>query len=327
YRKAYVDDIELVFDPEEQGVVRAIYPFPINVRRQLRYIAFVRAKRFPHRLTGVPYGFGDLLRVLRMRDVRSLQRLESRGQLRHALEVAASGVGAVQLSDEFEIGSLDFARRLDRNSLAVSNSAHGVGKYFPVHAYPVFQVVTGRQAEYYHAVRSCRYERRLLNDRSAASAGSATAIGWPPGRVSCVVFLSQSFVGVSEIVSQSEAAVLPGLARELAATEGVELYYRPHPNCHQPVVPAGFRMLADLTLVNDKPGTLFVSFFSTCQIDPAFKGRKILLRTGLIHPEIAFDSDEPIFDANGLVALVGTEGVARTIGIAHSPGSAMGLPI
>ena len=66
--------------------------------------------------------------------------------------------------------------------------------------------------------------------------------------------------------------------------------------------PVGFRTVAKLGEVNGRPGTVFVSQFSTCQIDPTFKGRKYLVRGGLVHPEIAFDKDQPILDLDGLVA-------------------------
>ncbi len=323
YRKAYVDDIELVFDPDERGVLRAIYPFPINVRRQLRYLSFVRARGYAYGLAGIPYGMADLLRLVARRDVRSLQQLESRGQLRHALEVARDGFSRVQLSDEFEIGSLDFVRRLNRIGVPVVNSAHGVGMYFPVHAYPRFQVVTSRQAEYYHSVGECIYEHRRLNDRAGPVTDGPVGLEHESGAVSRVVFLSQSFIGVSQIVSRSETEILARVAQAHGGASPVELYYRPHPNCHEPVVPAGFKLLPDLALVNGKPGTVFVSFYSTCQVDPAFKGRKFLLRTQLIHPEIAFDEDEEVIDAAGFIGIASKGHIGATSPVAawHVPGA------
>ena len=320
YRKGYVDDIELVFDPAEPGVLRAIYPFPINLRRQLRYLRALRQRGHRFKLAGHAYGLGDLIRFLGQRDVHSLMRLESRAQVRHAREVVALGVKAIQLSDEFDIGSLDFARTLARLAMRVVNSAHGVGKYFPVHAYQEFRVLTRRQAEYYHAVGRCAYPLRRLNDTAPSMPAHAQAhvhahapAPAQPGseRRVQLVLLSQAFVGVSEVIAANEARVVERLRAEFAAAPGVRLLYKPHPNNHRPAAPAGFERLSGLAEVNGQAGTVFVSFFSTCQIDPAFKGRKVLLRGELIHPEISFDDSETIVDIAGLVDLVRAQQTVR----------------
>lgn len=297
YRKGYVDDIELVFDPEEPSVVRAIYPFPLNLCRQLRYIRSLHRSRKRFKLAGYPYLVRDVIRLWVRRDVRSLMRLESRAQIRHAAQVVALGVKAVQLSEEFDIGSLDFSRRLARSPIDLRNSAHGVGKYLPVHAYPVFDTVTIKQQTYYRALCACRYSLRCLNDHSEATPARAR------GHNARLVFLSQCFKGVSSIVREAEARVTRRLAEELASTN-VELLYKRHPNSASSQVPEGFRLLERLTDVNGLPGTTFASFFSTCQVDPAFKGRKVLLRERLIYPEIAFDESEEIVDTNGLVQIL-----------------------
>lgn len=301
YRKCYVDDIELVFDPGERGVVRAVYPFPINLRRQLRYLSFLRRERLDFKLAGNPYRPRDLLRFIVRRDVRSLMRLESRAQILHARQVVALGVLTVQLSDEFDCGSLDFARSLARFPVCVINSAHGVGKYLPVHAYQVFHVLTRKQQEYYHAARPCTYALRRLNDRTPTTLAKTVV---PDDDAISLVFLSQTFAGLGDVIADNESITVSRLREELADFEGVGLFYKPHPNSQQSATPSGFVRLATVDQVNGRAGTLFVSFFSTCQIDPAFKGRKVLLRGNLIYPGIAFDDSETILDVGQLVELV-----------------------
>jgi hypothetical protein len=293
YRKAYVDDIELVFDPEEDGVLRWVYPFPLNVRRQLRYLRALRQKRRRFRLAGSAYSARDLLAVLRHRDVRSVMRLESRAAIRHAHEVAAAGVRQAQLSDEFDLGSLDFARTLAKKKIRSVNSAHGVGLYLPVHGYDEFHTVTRRQQQYYRSVRRCLYRVRLLNDRESVLATQTS-----PGLD--VVFLSQVFEGISPLIQAFEEEVTSSVARAFAAEASCRLWYKPHPNRDAPVTPAGFRMLPALADVNGRSGTIFVSFFSTCHIDPSFKGEKILVRNAVIRPEIIFDDSETILSVTEL---------------------------
>lgn len=304
YRKCYVDDIELVFDPLEAGVVRAVYPFPINLRRQLRYLSYLRRKRFCFKLAGNPYVPLDVLHFLIKRNVKALMRLESRAQIRHAKQVHDLGIQSLQLSDEFDIGGLDFTRRLARFRVQIINSAHGVGKYLPVHAYQYFHTLTLKQQQYYRAVRDCNYSLRQLNDRPADETVGYAERRPTTGADINLVVLSQRFGGPSDVISDNEKTLVERLQTEFAHAWGVRLYYKPHPNRRQPAAPAGFQLLLNLNDVNDRDGTVFVSFFSTCQIDPAFKGRKILVRGHFIYPEIAFDDSEEITDLDGLVRLV-----------------------
>ena len=304
YRKGYVDDIELVFPAAQPSVLRAIHPFPINLGRQWRYLKYLREKRYPFKLDGYPYCLVDLIKFLTSRTLRSQMRLEARAQIRHAFGVARSGVHTVQISDEFDIGSLDFCRALRRCGLKVVNSAHGVGKYLPVHAYEEFHVITDRQAQYYRAIYTCRYIKRVLNDKVAEQV--SLPVENTTSGIS-LVFLSQVFNGVSEIVFRNERKTVQRLSEEFEASSAIRLLYRPHPNCHQPVIPKGFELLKELNAVNDRHGTIFVSLYSTCQIDPAFKGEKILVRGELIYPEIVFDDSERVIDLDGLCMYIRLE--------------------
>jgi hypothetical protein len=301
YRKAYVDDIELVFESDQPGVVRAVYPFPLNIARQWRYFRFLRKKGYPFKTDGNPYSPIDLLNFLLKRDVRSLQRMESRAQVRHAYEVAALGVEMIQLSDEFDVGSLDFCRAIRRHPIRIINSAHGVGTYLPVHAYHEFHVLTQRQQKYYMAIHDCEYKLRTLN--SKVSENIAPILD-DNSILIRLVFLSQTSSTVTKVVLDNEVRVVQRLASEFAASPHVKLLYRAHPNNSSLVVPDGFESLGNVDEVNGQPGTIYVSFFSTCYIDPTFKGIKILLRGDLIYPELIFDELGDIFDLDGLMHFV-----------------------
>jgi hypothetical protein len=145
---------------------------------------------------------------------------------------------------------------------------------------------------------------RPLNDRAlAAPAGARVRAAETRGGTD-LVFLSQTFAGLGDVIADNEARVVARLNDAFAGAKGIRLFYKPHPNSKDPKAPPGFVGLTTLEAVNGGPGTLFVSFFSTCQIDPAFKGRKVLLRGDLIHPEIAFDESETILDLAGLIDLL-----------------------
>ena len=118
------------------------------------------------------------------------------------------------------------------------------------------------------------------------------------------MFLSgQTTLGIGEsLLVSHEAAAFRRLGAEFDSSTAVRLLYRPHPNNHDSTPPPGFKLLATLEPVNGQPNTVFVSYNSTCQIDPAFQGRKILIRGELMCPETWFDTSEEMMDLGQLVA-------------------------
>lgn len=298
YRKAYVDDIELVFDPDQPNVLRAVYPFPLNIIRQFSYFLFLRRNGYKFKTDGNPYSPVDFLKFLIKRNLRSLQRMESRAQIRHAYEVAAMGVNTIQMSDEFDVGNLDFCRAIRRLKIRIINSAHGVGTYLPVHVFHEFHVLTQHQRNYYMPIYGCEYKLRSLNVKKRNIDSPVVAHGL--SKVA-LVFLSQTSFSVSQVVSENEAKVISRLAAEFASSPKIELLYKAHPNNQAAIVPPGFQPLRNLAAVNGHPGTIFVSLFSTCYIDPNFIGRKFLIRIGLIYPELVFDNMDDILNLDDLM--------------------------
>ncbi|WP_273428491.1 hypothetical protein [Chitinibacter tainanensis] len=308
YRKAYVDDIELVFDPEQENVLRAVYPFPLNLKRQLRYFKFLFKKGYKFKTDGNQYSPIDLMRFLWCRDLCSLQRMESRAQIRHAFEVAALGFEVIQVSDEFDVGSLDFARAIRRFPIRIINSAHGVGSYLPVHAYHEFHVLTNRQRMYYKSIYECSYKIRCLNTKNHIARPVALDNENSKKRL---VFIGQTSSSVTKVVADAELEVMARLATQFSSSEVIELLYKPHPNNHEPIMHKGFKLLRDLEVVNGRSNVIFVSLFSTCYLDPNFVGKKILVRTKLIYPELIFDDLQDIYTLEQLVEYLSENDIGK----------------
>jgi hypothetical protein len=149
YRKAYVDDIESAYPIMSDFVVKWIYPFPMGFNRQISYVIKLHKERQKWRLAGLPYQLYDLLMLIRKQTFNYYYRLESKAQILHARELKNFGFTNIELSDEFEIGSLNFAKAARRIGLSVENSAHGAGAYMPIHAYTKFRTITSKQIKYY----------------------------------------------------------------------------------------------------------------------------------------------------------------------------------
>lgn len=298
-RKGYVDDVELVYDPDADGVLRLVFPFPLGVKRQYRYVARLCREKRDFALCGVPYAPGDILQLLRYRTVGTMERMETRAQIRLAKYLARFPARKMELSDEYDIGCLDFCRTLHRFGFHVTNSAHGVGTYLPVHAFDRFSVLTSQQESYYHALRSCEYVERRLN---------APLVRRPSVRSDdpvMVVMLGQAVPHVSQITRQAERDLLDRLGQTIALLPDIKVFYKPHPNMlHGGSPPDGVVSISDLKGINGHPKAVFCSFYSTCQIDPSFVGRKYLIRTPLIHPEIIYGDSELILTTEEFITQV-----------------------
>lgn len=314
YRKAWVDDIELAFNPDTVSVVRAVYPFPINFRRQLRYLKFILEKKYLFKLDGNPYIPLDVLTFVFRRNIKALSRMEARANIKHAMLIKKLGVLSVELSDEFDLGSLDCCRMLTKLKLTVTNSAHGVGKYLPVHGYQNFKVITNRQAEYYIPIKNCKYMLRQLNDKTESFSKSEKSSYRPPqsavidsaSQTVHFVFLSQVFKGSGDVIADNEKSTLRRLSAHFSKEPNLKLLYKKHPNNNLTIVPDSFQSFDSKSYLGGLENLIFASFYSTCQIDPSFVGEKVLLRSNLLYPEIVFDSSEKILSLDELIAMLET---------------------
>lgn len=300
YRKCYVDDVEAIFDPLEPGVLRAIFPFPLSAPRQLRYIRSLARAGHRFRLYGYPYSLGDMARFLVRRDIRSLERLERRAQIRLGRSVRRMAeLKQIQLSDEFDVCSIDFVGAARRPGLLTTNRAHGSGKYYPFHGYDEFYILTQRQKQYYRAVRPCRYIGGGFDSHQGS--GSRGDQQLPKNRV-LFVFVSQTSSRAGAYLEQYEEEVLDGLSREFKDVDGIELTIKPHPNRTAELRAPGFRTLSNLSEIKETDDAIFVCFCSTSYLDKAFRGERYLLQYDILRPQICYDNEADVFTMDTLVA-------------------------
>ena len=302
YRKCFVDDIENLYDPDEAGVMRFVFPFPLNIGRQWRYVRYLSKRNYPFRFEGYRYELRTLLRFLWKRDVRSLERLERRAQVRLGRSIRRSkNWDTIQLSDDYEICSIDFSRSLKKTGSTVVNRAHGVGKYFPAHAYQQFYILTEVQRVYYIAQGQCKYTFSSLKNPNSPEPIQAKE---GQGDKLQFVFVSQTSKHAGAYLQACEDKVLEKIAREFGNHNQVVLWIKPHPNRAKAMSSNGFKILDNLDQLAQKQNVFYLSFYSTSHIDPSFVGERYLLSFELIRPEIAFDDDGSIIQLGDLKSLV-----------------------
>ena len=109
------------------------------------------------------------------------------------------------------------------------------------------------------------------------------------------------------MIGRAEARVIAQLQRARDAGHCSIVYFKPHPNNQNPQVPRTFERIDSIDRLGSLPDPILLSLFSTTHVDPRFRGRKYLVRTEHIRPEIAFDEFDRIVDVDRLVDLLSME--------------------
>lgn len=228
--RAWVD-VSAAMYPQEvrQGQV-LIYPFALNLLRQLRFVRWCRRERIALSLQGLPYAPLRILASLLLRQPNDLllAQAEIHANAQYGAELLRLRPRRVMTSDEFETASLALYEPLLAAGVQVVNTAHGVGNYCPHIAYSEFRVFTQAQSDFY-ARRNLdvRYtplatERRQIKELSPYAQRR--------GRPVALVLIHQPFE-VSPL--KAEEAVQWALDSELARLAQVlciQYLIKMHPN-------------------------------------------------------------------------------------------------
>ena len=149
--RAWVEVSAAMYPKEvHQGQV-LVYPFALNVLRQLRFIRWCRLEGIRVSLAGMPYSLIDILLCLLRRQPSDLllAQVEMRAAVCHAQELLMWYPRRLFTSDEFETASFMLYQPLLVAGVNVVNSAHGVGNYCPHIAYSEFRVLSASQSNFY----------------------------------------------------------------------------------------------------------------------------------------------------------------------------------
>lgn len=294
-RKSYVEDVEGLFDNNCRSVVRVVFPFPLSVKRQISYIKYLKNNGKKYILDGCRYSLTDLCKFTYQRNASSYIRLETRAQIRSAMfHLRAFNLVSVQCSDEYDFGSIFYAKYMLRHDVSVHNSAHGVGKYLPYHSYSSFSVLTHSQLEFYKNFNP-NTEFNIRNIQLNAQSRV-------PVKGVCFIFLGQYSNSAPALIKSYEISVLEILEMLSKKHPCVNFMYKKHPNNYSfdRSLYKNIILLSGVPKADDNAKLVQFSFYSTCHIDPNFEGEKFLIQTDLIRPQIVFGESADIVKLNML---------------------------
>ena len=283
-RKAYVDDTDMTYG--KNNVQLLIFPFPLSIKRQCLFlIELIRTKR-KFVLFGNHYSAQDLLKLLCKRDFDTLIKIEARAQMRTVYFLKSQEVAVIELSDEYDPSMLDFCRLARRKNIYTINKTHGVGIYAPFQKFDEFYAITNKQISYYLFINTPSINKFQLPSNSS--------VGTRPksfgDKINNVVLISQVGPAAPPCVEEEELKVYSILSSNQFLSH--KLYYKPHPNNKK--IPDYVDCPALNTVRHLDGENLYLSLYSTAQLDPAFDGEKYLIETDLIKPSIIFDDENII---------------------------------
>ena len=290
YRKCYVDDIDLVYDPLSKKTLLAVYPFPIKISRQIKFIFTIFREKRSFRLDGYNYPLKYVFGFLRKRTVRSYADLETISSYLKVQEILRSDIEEVELSDEFDINTLSFSKFCRRKGIYVVNKAHGIGKYFPIQSFDEFYYLDSIMRDYYLFHKEIKlFNFNLISKAPVKKLDNAGD--------NCLLFVSQIFSKRDEEIISDEIKVMD-ILKKIALEKNLNFYYKKHPNLKEVIHSNSEEILFidninELYVENEIP--IIFSFFSSTHIDPSFVGFKYLIETKYLKPSIAFTDENILF--------------------------------
>lgn len=207
YREEINDNKEVLF---------LVYPFSINIKRQLDFIKILKLNNYKYNFIGVDYSWIDYFSWIIKRDNIYLAILEKNAYLKHA-KFLYNNYNFEELftTDEFENSSFVFHNYLRNRKKFTVNKAHGISKYCPYVSYDLFYVFNEAQKTFYYEFnKNIKYIISNKNIKKRLF------------KAEKIVFVSQlSNNHVSEFIKKEEEQILKELEK-LNKT----IYIKIHPN-------------------------------------------------------------------------------------------------
>lgn len=149
--RGWVEVTSKMYENEmRQGVV-LIYPFALNLVRQLKFIVFCSKKNIRYQFSGIPYSITKIITQLAagVSTDKILLNAEIFANRKHSDELLRRKPTIIFTSDEFETGAFLLYEKLVTSGVCVVNTAHGVGQYCPYICYTEFRAISDSQSRFY----------------------------------------------------------------------------------------------------------------------------------------------------------------------------------
>lgn len=149
--RGWVEVTPKMYETEVRCGTVLIYPFALNLIRQVKFIAWCSKEKINYELAGLPYSITKIAAQLAVGvscDLILLDAEKNANRL-HGEELLLRQPKAIFTSDEFETAAFLLYEELLASGVRVVNTAHGVGQYCPHICYSEFRVISDSQGRFY----------------------------------------------------------------------------------------------------------------------------------------------------------------------------------
>lgn len=265
-----------------------VYPFGLNIKRQVSFIRQLRAHKLNYRLCGYNYSLKKLFHWLVSGKDVHLAELELDAFYRQAdFILSRFSPKTVLTTDEFEPASFALNNKMMNAGVTVINTAHGVGKYSPFISYSQFNLLNNAQAEYYTRFSGSINIKFIQEDPQPKLRAAPLTI----------VFVDQLLKNDGSALEISQRAVFDKLSSS-SKLLGFDFVIKPHPNSVAKHL--GFENCIYKGDIKDLLNPVFYTFFSTAFLTFRKYGPTFLIRDHVFDPALVFGESDRVVDVDNL---------------------------
>nr|WP_299171056.1 hypothetical protein [uncultured Allomuricauda sp.] len=283
--KAWVEITEKIYKDELKNAQILIYPFPLKIHRQLLYVYKKAIRREKIGLMGVPYRIAPLLKSVFSKDYDyHISVFEHLGAIKQAdYFINHSIAKKILTTEEFEVGSYTFSKRLAEGQIEVINSCHGLSVYSPFVSFTKFNLINKKQQQLYSVFNEgLNFEIMYSEDCE-------------PGGIPIrkIIFVDQG--NLTKFGLHYEAVLrektLTAL-NQLGEKNNFPIEIKTHPNTKQKEIKRIQTLFENLTLIKTldttAKETVFITLYSTAYYDFRRIGKFIFIKDDLFDPSLFF---------------------------------------
>lgn len=283
--KSWVEVTEKIYKDELHNAQILIYPFPIKIYRQLKYIVKKIKNSEKVGLMGVPYRISPLLKSLFSKNIDYyITVFENTGAVRQAKYfLKGHGIQKILTTEEFEVGTYSFSKQLVQNGIQVINSCHGLSVYSPFVHYSKFFLFNKKQQELYSIFNEF-LDFEIMHSKKCEREES---------NVTKVVFVDQGDLRkwglhYEAVLREKTLEIL----NQIGEKEKLPIKIKIHPNTKQGEVnrmQAQYKYLPVIkNLGPPSDSTIFITLYSTAYYDFRSLGRFIFIKDDQFNPSLFF---------------------------------------
>lgn len=301
--RGWVDVTESMYMEELKFSRLRIFPFPLGIKRQLKFIWKCKKNGLDYDLSGLPYSIFPAVKTIFSSNGRdhAIALLEIIANQKYAIEILKSNVSEIYTSDEFEVGAVAMYELLIDAGIRVTNTAHGVGVYCPYVSYTDFIGFTNSQISFYLNKNKTIRGRCRSNQNSKIPLRKA---GEAKDLPLAFVLMHQNFIDYGLVADADAMSLVAQKVSDISIKLNIPFFIKLHPNSPPSKLKQLERFFCGKVILNfssiNEYRPIFITINSTSFFDTMEFGPTLVYTGPSFFPEIYYGKDFIGFGLNDL---------------------------